>query len=151
MKVALAHEYFAAWGGAEQVTKTLHDEWPAAPVYTLFVEPRQRASLEGWDLRTSWLQRLPLTDGRHRLLLPLLPRAVGSIRVEPADVLVSSSSAFIKGLQVPAGARHVCYFHSPTGHPLEWDAEDLREGVAPPLRPPLKPPVGGPLAREPRG
>ncbi len=139
MKVALAHEYFAAWGGAEQVTRVLHDEWPDAPVYTLFAGRRQRAALDGWDLRASWLQRLPLGDGRHRLLLPLLPRAVESIRVEPVDVLVSSSSAFIKGLDVPDATRHVCYCHSPTRY--LWDSSEryVREEVPPPLRPLLAP------------
>ncbi len=135
MKVALAHEYFAAWGGAEQVTRVLHDAWPGAPVYTLFVEPRHRAALDGWEIRPSWLQRLPLGEGRHRLLLPLLPRAVESLRVEPVDVLVSSSSAFIKGLDVPEGTPHVCYCHSPTRYLWDWSAQYAREEVPLPLRP----------------
>jgi glycosyltransferase involved in cell wall biosynthesis len=135
MRVALAHEYFAAWGGAEQVTRALHEEWPAAPVYTLFAEPRHRRALAGWDVRTSWLQRLPLGGGRHRLLLPLLPRAVRSIAVDPVDVLVSSSSAFIKGLQLPDGTRHVCYCHSPTRYLWDWREQYLAEEVPLPLRP----------------
>ena len=134
-RVALAHEYFAAWGGAEQVTAVLHDEWPNAPVYTLFVEPRHRAALSGWEVRTSWLERLPLSGGRHRLLLPLLPRAVESLHVAPVDVLVSSSSAFIKGLKVPDGTRHLCYCHSPTRYLWDWSDQYVRDEVPLPLRP----------------
>lgn len=129
MRLALAHEYFSQWGGAERVTETLHQMWPGAPVYTLFVEPRYRRSLRGWDVRTSWLQSLPLSGGLHRLLLPLLPRAVGSLRVEPVDVLVSSSSSFIKGVVAPDGARHVCYCHSPTRYLWDWSENYLREEV----------------------
>lgn len=137
--VALAHEYFASWGGAEQVVRVLHAEWPDAPVYTLFAERRHRdGTLAGWDLRASWLQRLPLGDGRHRLLLPLLPRAVESMRVAPADVLVSSSSAFIKGLRVPPGTRHVCYCHSPTRYLWDWSEQYVREEVPTALRPIVK-------------
>ncbi len=138
-RVALAHEYFAQWGGAERVTRALHEEWPDAPVYTLFIEPRHRAALAGWDVRTSWLQSLPLANGRHRLLLPLLPRAVESLRVAPADVVVSSSSAFIKGLPLSDGTRHVCYCHSPTRY--LWDSTDsyLAEEVPLPLRPIVRP------------
>lgn len=139
MKVALAHEYFAAWGGAERVTSELHALWPDAPVYTLFYEPRHSRALAGWELRTSWLQRLPLGDGRHRLLLPLLPRAVASIPVAPVDVLVSSSSAFIKGLRLPDGARHVCYCHSPTRYLWDWSDRYVAEEVPAPLRPLLAP------------
>lgn len=139
VRIALAHEYFAVWGGAEHVARVLHDEWPDAPLYTLFVDPRHRAALAGWPLRTSWLQRLPLGDGRHRLLLPLLPRAVESLAVEPADVLVSSSSAFIKGLEAPDETRHVCYCLSPTRYLWDWREQYLREEVPLPLRPVLGP------------
>lgn len=135
MRVALAHEYFAAWGGAEHVARELHRLWPEAPVYTLFAEGRHADALRGWDLRTSWLQRLPLSDGRHRLLLPLIPRAVESIAVEPADVLISSSSAFIKGLRVPDGTRHICYCHAPTRYLWDWSEQYVRDEVPLPLRP----------------
>ena len=134
MRVALAHEYFSQWGGAERVTNVLHEMWPAAPVYTLFVESRFRDALRGWDLRTSWLQSLALSNGVHRLLLPVLPRAVESLRVAPVDVLVSSSSSFIKGISLPAGARQVCYCHSPTRYLWDWSANYLREEVPAPLR-----------------
>ena len=139
VKVALAHEYFAAWGGAERVALELHALWPDAPVYTLFHERRHEKTLSGWPLRTSWLQRLPLGNGRHRLLLPLLPRAVESLRVEDTDVVVSSASAFIKGLRVPEGARHVCYCHSPTRYLWDWSEEYLREEVPALARPFVRP------------
>ena len=138
-RLALAHEYFAAWGGAEQVMRELHVLWPDAPVYTLFVERRHDAALAGWNLRTSWLQRLPLGHGRHRLLLPFLPGAVDSLRVDDADVVVSSSSAFIKGLRVPEGARHVCYCHSPTRYLWDWSERYLAQEVPALARPLLRP------------
>ena len=134
MRVALAHEYFSQWGGAERVTEVLHDMWPGAPVYTLFVESRYRRALGGWDIRSSWLQSVARAHGLHRLLLPLLPRAVESLRVDSVDVLVSSSSAFIKGVAVPAGSRHVCYCHSPTRYLWDWSADYLREEVPRALR-----------------
>lgn len=139
MRVALAHEYFASWGGAERVTSELHALWPEAPVYVLFYERRHAWALDGWDLRASWLQRLPLGDGRHRLLLPLLPRAVESIAVAAADVLVSSSSAFIKGLRLPDGTRHVCYCHSPTRYLWDWSDRYVKEEGLAPLAPLLAP------------
>src|SRR5947209_1656315 len=36
VKLALAHEYFVAHGGAERVVEALHRMWPEAPVYTFF-------------------------------------------------------------------------------------------------------------------
>ena len=137
-RVALAHDYFSQWGGAERVTEVLHDMWPEAPIYTLFAESRYARRLRGWDIRTSWLQSLALSGGWHRLLLPLLPRAVESLRIEPVDVLVSSSSAFIKGVAVPEGTRHVCYCHSPTRYLWDWSANYLQEEVPALLRAPVR-------------
>src|SRR5919199_5198977 len=134
MQIALAHEYFTQWGGAERVTQVLHEMWPGAPVYTLFVGSRYARILRGWDVRTSWLQSLPLGGDWYRLLLPVLPRAVESIDVAPARVLISSSSAFIKGIRVPSGARHLCYCHSPTRYLWDWSANYVQEEVPAPLR-----------------
>ena len=59
MKVALAHEYFVAHGGAERVIETLHDMWPEAPVYTFFHDRARYGPLAGWKLRTSYLRVYP--------------------------------------------------------------------------------------------
>ena len=75
MKLALAHEYFAARGGAEHVVDVLHAMWPDAPVYTFFHDRRRYGDLPGWDLRTSFLQQFPIGGGLHRVLLPLYPSA----------------------------------------------------------------------------
>lgn len=65
------------------------------------------------------LGRLSTLARRH--LLPLYPWAVSrlsaSLRVlharRPVDLVVSTSSAAIKGLSSPAGVPHLCYVHSP--------------------------------------
>ncbi|MGD1917274.1 MAG: glycosyltransferase [Phycisphaerales bacterium] len=57
----------------------------------------------------------------RRWMLPLYPAAVGQLsdrlahmhRMRPFDLLVSTSSAAIKGLRPPQGVPHVCYCHSP--------------------------------------
>jgi len=69
MKLALAHEYFVAHGGAERVVEVFHDMWPEAPLYTFFHDRRRYGDLPGWNLRTSYLQWLLLGES-HRLLLP---------------------------------------------------------------------------------
>ena len=69
MSLALAHEYFSAHGGAERVVETFHRMHPDAPVYTFFHDRRAYGPLPGYQLRTSFLQSVPLSGG-HRLLLP---------------------------------------------------------------------------------
>jgi glycosyltransferase involved in cell wall biosynthesis len=134
VKVALAHEYFVSHGGAERVVDVLHAMWPSAPVYTFFHDRRRYGQLAGWELRTSYLQRLLLGES-HRLLLPLYPNAARSLRVDPElDVAVVSTSAFIKGLALADRTVHVAYCHSPTRYLWDWSDRYLQEEVPAPLQ-----------------
>jgi glycosyltransferase involved in cell wall biosynthesis len=136
MRVALAHEYFGVRGGAERVADVLHGMWPEAPVYTFFHDERRYGPLPGWDLRTSYLQQLPIGAGVHRLLLPLYPGAAERMRVpDGVDVLVSSTSAFIKGIALGDRTVHVAYCHSPTRYLWDWAERYLEEEVPLPLHP----------------
>jgi len=73
----------------------------------------------------------PVSLGARRWLLPLYPAAVqwlsGSIadlhRRQPIDLLVSTSSAAIKGLEAPPGVPHVCYCHAPARYLWSLGAE----------------------------
>jgi glycosyltransferase involved in cell wall biosynthesis len=135
MKLALAHEYFTARGGAERVIDVLHTMWPEAPVYTFFHDRRRYGDLAGWDLRTSYLQQFPIGGGVHRVLLPLYPSAARRLRVaEDTDLVLVSTSAFIKGLRLADRTVEVAYCHSPTRYLWDWKDEYLREEVPAPLR-----------------
>jgi glycosyltransferase involved in cell wall biosynthesis len=139
MKVALAHEYFAAHGGAERVVDVLHAMWPDAPVYTFFHDRAKHGELRGWDLRTSYLQQFPIGGGVHRLLLPLYPSAARRLHVaDDTDVVVVSTSAFIKGLAIADRTVEVAYCHSPTRYVWDWSEEYLHEEVPAPLRGPVR-------------
>lgn len=135
MQLALAHEYFSVRGGAERVVDVFHDMWPQAPVFTFFHDRRAYGDLPGWDLRTSFLQQLPIGGGAHRVLLPLYPRAARSLRV-PADVdaVLTSTSAFIKGISLAERTVSVAYCHSPTRYLWDWSDRYLQEEVPAPLR-----------------
>jgi len=135
LKLALAHEYFAAHGGAEHVVDVLHAMWPGAPVYTFFHDRKRYGDLAGWDIRTSYLQQFPIGGGVHRVLLPLYPSAARRIQVsEDTDVALVSTSAFIKGLGLADRTVEVAYCHSPTRYLWDWKDQYLREEVPAPLR-----------------
>jgi glycosyltransferase involved in cell wall biosynthesis len=134
VSLALAHEFFSARGGAELVVDVLHRMWPEAPVYTFFHDRRAYGPLDGWTLRTSYLQQLPLGGGLHRLLLPLYPDAAARLRVPAGtETVVTSTSAFIKCLGLPEETVHVAYCHSPTRFLWDWSEQYLAEEVPRPL------------------
>lgn len=78
--------------------------------------------------------RLPGALRMRRWMLPLYPAAVGQLtdrlrmmdRRRGIDLLVSTSSAAIKGLCPPPGVPHVCYCHSPARY--LWSQADQYGG-----------------------
>ncbi len=134
MKIALAHDSFTQLGGAEKVFSSIRKLFPKSPVFTLVVDSKLASQLGSYDFRTSWL------NGWYRLLpklqywLPVIPAAVGSLKFEGFQVVVSSSSSFIKNITVPKGSLHICYCHTPTRF-LWHNKEYVRQEVPWVIRP----------------
>ncbi len=115
MKIALVHEFLTQLGGAERVLEAMHEVFPTAPVYTLVYDRQKTKNLfASWDIRTSFLQRLPGGVAHYKLFLPLMPRAIESFDLQEYDLILSDSSAFAKGVRGKPGSVHVCYCHTPT-------------------------------------
>ncbi len=114
MKLALVHDYLMQDGGAEKVLDTLHGLWPASPIYTLLFDPKKLPTFKGRDVRTSFLERLPLGRRKYQWYLPLMPTATEHYDLCEFDVVISSTSAFAKGVITRPGALHICYCHTPT-------------------------------------
>lgn len=136
-KIALAHDSFTQDGGAERVMEGLHELFPQAPVFTLVFDPKFREKYKDWDIRTSKLQTLYLSLGKLQYLLPLIPYGVDSLDFSGFDVIISSSSGFIKNLRRPKNALHINYCHTPARF-LWSDANYVNEEVNPVFRPAAK-------------
>lgn len=114
-RVALVHDWLNQQGGAENVLVELHRMFPSAPVYTSFYEPTLvDPAFRRLDIRPTWLQRFPLWRRNHQALLPFYPLAFGGQRIPGAELVVSNSSAFCKGVRPEQAAVHVCYCLTPT-------------------------------------
>jgi glycosyltransferase involved in cell wall biosynthesis len=60
-------------------------------------------------------------------------------RIPACDLVLSSSSAFVKGIRVPAGATHVSYIHSPMRFAWSLDDYIAREQLPPAVHHALRP------------
>jgi len=114
MNLALAHDYLVQDGGAEQVLRVMQDIWPKAPTYVLFHDAKKIPDFNKKDIRTSYLQKLPLALKHYQWYLMLMPSAIESLDLSTHNVVISSASAFAKGLITSDDAIHICYCHSPT-------------------------------------
>lgn len=111
MNVAIAHDYLTQAGGAERVVLAFSDAFPDAPIYTsVYVPDGTFPEFRDREVRTSFLQRLPVVRRDHRYGLPLLPRAFDSLEVD-ADVVLCSSSGWAHGIS--ATGRKIVYCHTP--------------------------------------
>lgn len=137
-RVALVHEWLVGWGGSESVLASLASVFPDAPIYTLVHHPdaRVRATFQGRDIRTTFLQAMPFGARFYRHTLPLMPRAWASLDLQDFDLVISSSHSLCKGVRVRNDALHICYCHSPPRY--LWDLNDAyRRGAAALLAGPL--------------
>src|SRR5580658_8506773 len=109
MNVAIVHDYLMQMGGAEKVVEILHDMFPRAPVYTSAYDASVMPDrYRTWDIRTSFLQRLPVKRHTHRMALLLYPLAFESFDLSRYDVVISSSSSFAKGVITQPHTTHLC-------------------------------------------
>src|SRR5579864_2348383 len=113
MKVALAHDSLTQLGGAERVLEALHEIYPDAPVFTLVFDPKLKAHFEGWKIISSPLQYLYRILPRFQLLLPFIPPALRFFDFSEFDLVISSSSTFIKAIHVSKQTVHINYCHTP--------------------------------------
>ncbi|MCX6739974.1 MAG: glycosyltransferase [Candidatus Parcubacteria bacterium] len=131
MKVALLHDYLNQAGGAERVLLALSKLYPDAPIYTLVHNPKQLHGFEDKIIHTSFLQKMPWAGSKIRWYLPLMPTAIEQLNLSGYDIVISSSSALIKGAITPPQTMHICYCHTPTRY--LWSeahsyAKEIKEG-----------------------
>lgn len=114
MKIALAHDFLTQFGGAERVLEEFHSLFPDAPVFTLYHDRRACGSrYENWDIRSSFLQKIPKFFS-FKWFLPLIPLAVKTLDLSQYDIILTDTSALMKGVKPKNGAVHICYCHTST-------------------------------------
>ncbi len=113
-RIAIVHDYLVDSGGAERVVLALHEQFPDAPIYTS-VHDRHTTfpAINTLDIRTSFLQRLPVRKGNYKFLLPFYPVAFESLDLSGYDIVISSCSSFAKGVITGPDTLHICYCYTP--------------------------------------
>ena len=104
--------------------------FPGAPVYTsIYSLEAMPAAYHLWDIRTTWLDRLPGIYRHHQPYLLLYPLAFGKLELRGYDLVISNKSAFCFGVRIPPGTRHICYCLTPTRYVWDFETYVEREQV----------------------
>ncbi len=120
-RVAYVHEWLTEWGGSEDVTRAMLQAVPGTALHATidFLKDGQRARFGAVPIHTTFLQKAPWSRAHFWNYLPLTPLAVETHDLRDADIIVSSSHAFAKGVLTTAEQLHVSYVHSPMRY--AWD------------------------------
>ncbi|MFH2018878.1 MAG: glycosyltransferase, partial [bacterium] len=128
-KIAIVHDFFLYYGGAEKVLEALAEMFPEAPIYTLvYDKEKMRGKFEGREIRTSFLQKFPRFLRRNRQwLLPFLPTAPETFDLRDFDLVISTSGAWSKGIVTKLDTIHVAYIHSPMRFAWDYNEKYLKD------------------------
>ncbi len=108
----------------------MHDIWPNAPVYTsVYLPETMPPSYREWDIRTSFMQRLPFLRTHFQKYLPLFPLAFEQFDFSDYDLVIDNSSAFSYGVLTRPETCHISYCLTPAR--FLWSYHDYvrREGI----------------------
>ena len=115
MKIAIVHDYLVQAGGAERVVEVFHENFPEAPIYTsVYNKSTTWPSFSSMDVRTSFIQKISRNPKITKALIPLYPLAFEQFDFSNYDVVLSSTTAFAKGVITGPKTCHICYCNTPT-------------------------------------
>ncbi len=135
MRVALVHDWLNQYGGAERVLELFHRMYPQAPVFTsIFAPAAFPRAYRQWDIRTSFMQRLPLVKRKHQPFMPIYPFAFESFDFSEFDLVISNASAFCHGIMTTPATRHICYCLTPTRFIWNYPEYSRQEALGRPAR-----------------
>ncbi len=115
-RIAIICDWLIDFGWAELVISHLLEIYPDADIYTS-VWYMNHPMLKWRKVYTSWIQRIPFLNHRHKLAGILRPWAFRSFDLSKYDIIISSSSAESKNAGYTKRGKntlHFCYCHTPT-------------------------------------
>jgi len=132
MRIAIVHDFLNQFGGAERVVAALHEIWPDAPIYTSIYDKNKMPKVfQQMDIRVSFMQKLPFIFQFFKYYLLFYPLAFESFDLSEYDVILSSSSAFAKGVKKRPDQLHICYCYTPMRFVWRYDDYVKRENFGP--------------------
>lgn len=96
-KVAIVADWLIDFGGAELVIQEFLDMFPNAEIFTSVCFMNHHM-LTGRKVHTSWLQKIPYLNRKHKLAGFLRPWAFRSFDLSEFDIVICSSSAESKNV-----------------------------------------------------
>lgn len=126
-KIAFVYDWIDKWGGVERLLLILYEIFPKAPFFTSYVDPDKALWAKDFNLKKSFIQKLPDFIKKNRLLsFSFYPFAFESFDFSQYDTVISITSSFAKAIITKPKTFHLCYLLTPTRYlwfmPKEYGA-----------------------------
>lgn len=132
MKIALVYDWLTTpHGGAEHVLRALHELFPTAPLYTSLYDEKKVTWARQWQVKTTFLQKIPFAKKYFRAFGPLMPLAFETLNLSEFDTIISVTSSFAKSVITQPHQRHICYLLTPNRHLYSHRAEYEQKATGP--------------------
>ncbi|PWU23947.1 hypothetical protein C5B42_01140 [Candidatus Cerribacteria bacterium 'Amazon FNV 2010 28 9'] len=128
--VVIIYDRVNKFGGAERVLLALHELFPQSVLITSVFDPSKARWVGNWEVRTSFLQHVPLAKAHHEWFALLMPLAFESLDLHKFDVIISVTSEAAKYVITSPMQLHICYCLTPTrylwSHTQEYEGRSWR-------------------------
>lgn len=127
-KIALVYDRVNTnYGGAEQVLLALQKAFPEADLFTSVYSPKKAKWAKNFNIKTSFLQKVPFAKNRHRFLAALMPLAFENLDLSAYEIIISITSAEAKGVVTRKDQLHICYLLTPPRYLYHYKEEYLEK------------------------
>ena len=130
LRIAIVHEWFTTFAGSEKVVEQILAIYPHADIFVLCADMetvKNVSYLQGRNLKTSFIQKLPKSAKYYRSYLPLMPLAIEQFDLSNYNLIISSSHAVAKGILTGPNQLHISYVHSPIRYAWDLQHQYLQE------------------------
>jgi Glycosyltransferase len=126
-KIAIIHDWYVTYAGAERVVEKILKHFPNADLFSVVDFLEDREFIMNKTVKTTFIQNLPFAKRKYRAYLPLMPIAIEQLDLSRYDVIISSSHAVAKGVLVGPDQLHICMCYSPIRYAWDMQHQYLEE------------------------
>lgn len=113
LNIALVHEWITNVAGAERVLLTLLKMFPNADVFTAVYDENKAREFKKYNVRTSFLQKIPFMKSKRTMMIPFTPLAFEQFDLSKYDLVISTTTMAAKGVITKPSTTHISYCHTP--------------------------------------
>jgi len=111
--IALVHEWLTNVAGSERVLLAIKEIYKDAPIFTSVFNPSKATPFKVYEVKTSFLQKIPFMKSKRELLIPFTPFAFEQFDLSKFDLVISNTSMAAKGVITKPDCIHISYCNTP--------------------------------------